>query len=412
MSEQEIIKILQSDISIPRTVQDKANMAYDKICSKSMDKKRRKAHLTGRKIVISVAAAVLVFGSITVFAAYRNWSKSLSEGMHTSEEQKAQLEKEGAVVFPTQEGDATVSQEGSAASSNADTVTMPQSQTCNGVTITAAQSITDNYASHLIFKIEGYELVEGAEPSFENCTVTVDGEMDYNLVASFYNGLVVGEDGRAEYADGSSINYDEENIERYVQDDGSIEYWITLYHDEKGHFIGKDIHVEFENLGTAGKAVHLSENEVRGKWSFDWNLQGTDSMHEYTFEEPLGDTGAVLLRAEVSPITMRVEYRFPYQTYEEQGFDQDGNPIISDMMVEAPPLAGVRLKDGTAYPYLCGAGMTGYLEDASGGIYESIYVNERIITPDEVEYLLFRKRVDGKYDQYLIGEFYEVPVNQ
>lgn len=395
MSERDIIKILQSDIAVPQTVQRRADDAFSQIRSISGQKKR-KARVPKKKIVILAAAAVLALGSITVYAACRNWSMSLSEGMGTTEEQQRQLEQDGAVVFPIQE------------QTQQEEVIMPQSQTCNGVTITAVQSITDNYAAHLVFKIEGYELPEGAEPAFEDWVLTVDGGMDYNMSASFYNGLVIGADGMAEYADGSPIDY-EENFERYVRDDGSIEYWITLYHEEKGHFLGKDVHVEFENLGLAGKATYLSENEVQGNWSFDWNLQGTDSMREYTFEEPLGDTGAVVTRAEISPITMHVEYQFPYQTRTEQGYDENGNPVSTEQFVEAPPLAGVRLKDGTAYPYLCGGGMEGYLGGPSSGVYEAIYVNDRIITPDQVAYLLFRKTIDG---QYSTDEFYEVPVNQ
>lgn len=399
MSERDIIKILQSDIAVPQAVQARADEAFEQIRSKSAGKRRQKAHFSKKKILMLAVAAVLALGSITVYAACRNWSKSLTEGMGATAEQQAQLEQEGAVVFPMQE------------QAQEDTVIMPQSQTCNGVTVTAVQSITDHYASHLIFKIEGYELAEGAEPAFENFIITVDGGMDYNMTAGFYDGLVIGADGMAEYADGSPINY-EEFYPRYVQDDGSMEYMITLYHREKGYFIGKDVHVEFENLGTAGKAAYLSENEVQGKWSFDWNLQGTDSMREYTFEEPLGDTGAVLIRAEISPITMHVELQFPYQTQTVQGLDANGNPITTTDFVEAPPLTGVRLKDGTVYPYLCGGGIEGYLENVSSGIYEEIYINQKVITPDQVECLLFRKHVEGQYDVYLTDEFYEVPVNR
>lgn len=396
MSEQDIIKLLQSDITVPKTVQNKADMAFEQIRSISMGKKRKKAHFSRKKILILAAAAVLTLGSMTVFAAYRNWSKSLSEGMRATDEQKAQLENEGAVVFPVQE------------QAQDDAAMAMQSQTCNGVTVTATQSITDNYAAHLVFKIDGYELPEGAEPLFENFIVTVGGDTDYNMSASFYDGLVAGEDGRVEYADGSPIDYNG-NFARYVQEDGSMEYQITLFHEEKGYFLGKDVHVEFENLGTAGKAVYLSDNEVQGKWSFDWNLKGTDSMYEYTLEEPLGDTGAVVTFAEISPITMHVKYQFPYQTYTEQGVDENGNTVSAELFTEVPNLMGVRLKDGTVYPYLCsGVGVEGYLQDPSGGTYEAIYANDRIITPDQVAYLLFRKDAGGQDSS---NEFYEVPVN-
>ncbi|MDE6742518.1 MAG: DUF4179 domain-containing protein [Lachnospiraceae bacterium] len=398
MSERDIIKILQSDIAVPQAVQERADEAFEQIRSKNAGKKRRKAHFSKKKILILAVVAVLALGSITVYAACRNWSKSLSEGMSMTEEQKAQLEEEGAVVFPMQEQ----------AQAQEDTVIMPQSQTCNGVTVTAVQSITDLYAAHLVFKVEGYELPEDTQPDFENLIVTVDGNRDCNWSGSFYDGLVTGADGMSEYADGSPINY-EEFCPRYVRDDGSMEYWLTLVHDEKGYFLGKDVHVEFENLGIVEKAEYLSDNEVQGKWNFDWNLQGTDSMYEYTLEESLGDTGAVVMRAEISPITIHVEYQFPYQTRTAQAIDENGNPVTLHKRVIPPPFVGVRLKDGTVYTHLRGGGMEGYLQGTSSGVYEVINVNERIITPDQVAYLLFLKNVDG---QYLADEFYEVPVNQ
>lgn len=401
MSERDIIKILQSDIAVPQTVQNRADEAFGQIRNKRAGGQRRRSHFSKKKMLILVAAAVLALGGITVYAACRNWSRSLSEGLGATAEQQTQLEAEGAVVFPVQEGTQTEEQ-------TRNDVFTPQSQTCNGITVTAVQSITDHYAAHLVFKVEGYELPEGAEPLFENVEITVDGGMDYNMSASFYDGLVTGADGMAVYADGSPIDY-EGDIARYVQADGSMEYWITLWNEEEGNFLGKDVHVEFENLGLAGKAEFISSEEGVGTWSFDWNLQGTDSMREYTFEEPLGDTGAVLIRAEISPITSHVEYRFPYQTQTEVGYDQDGNPFDAELMVEAPPFAGVRLKDGTVYPYLCDGGIEGYLEGPSSGIYEGIYINDRIITPDQVDVLLFSKMVDG---QYLTDEFYEVPVSR
>lgn len=399
MSERDIIKILQSDIAVPQAVQERADEAFEQIRGKSAGKRRQKAHFSKKKILMLAVAAVLALGSITVYAACRNWSKSLSEGMRATEEQKAQLEEEGAVVFPVQE------------QAQEDTVIMPQSQMCNGVTVTAVQSITDHYAAHLVFKVEGYELPEGAQPDFENLVVTVDGnEQLYNRSGSFYDGLVTGADGMSEYADGSPINY-EEFCPRYVRDDGSMEYWLTLVHDEKGYFLGKDVHVEFENLGIVEKAEYLSDNEVQGKWSFDWNLQGTDSMYEYTLEESLGDTDAVVMRAEISPITIRVEYQFPYQTRTAQAIDENGNPVTLHKRVIPPPFVGVRLKDGTVYTHLFGGGMEGYLQGASSGVYEVINVNTRIITPEQVAYLLFLKNVD-EYLTEGYEEYYEVPVNR
>lgn len=342
-----------------------------------------------RGITILVAATVLALGGITALAAYQNWSRSLSEDLQISEEQKETLQEEGAVAFAM------------------------QSQVQNGVTVTAQQSITDNYFAHLSFRVEGYDLPKDdqgnyAEPCFEQINITVDGGSDYNMYGSFYDGLVTGPNGRAVYADGSPIDYDAPgSLARYVREDGSLEYLMTLYNEKRGYFLNKEICIEFENLGTVYKTEYKKEHEVTGKWNFQWNLQGSDSRKEYTLNAPLGDTGATVIGAEISPISMHVEYHFPYQEYVETGFDQDGNTIESTQFVEAPPIAGVQLKDGTVYQYLCNGGAEGYCADDKN-TYVATYANDRIIDTDEVAYLIFRKKIDGLYSE---SDFYLIAVN-
>ena len=213
MNERDTLSVLQSDIVIPEIVQEKANMAFQEIHEmnaidrreqKNNQMQRRKPHMRKRGVILFVAAAVLALGSITVLAAYQNWSKSLSEELRITEKQKTELQEEGAVAFAM------------------------QSQTQNGVTVTAQQSITDNYFAHLSFRVEGYDLPKDAqgnyaEPCFENINIMVDKGTDYNMLGSFYDGLVTGPEGRAVYADGSPIDYDAPgSLARFVRDDGSM----------------------------------------------------------------------------------------------------------------------------------------------------------------------------------------------
>lgn len=391
MDERDTMRMLQSDVVIPQIVQQKADAAFEKIrkSNTNTENSRRKLRMRKRGITILVAATVLALGGITVLAAYQNWSRSLSEDLQISEEQKETLQEEGAVAFAM------------------------QSQIQNGVTVTAQQSITDNYFAHLSFRVEGYDLPKDdqenyAEPCFERINITVNGGSDYNMYGSFYDGLVTGPNGRAVYADGSPIDYDAPgSLARYVREDGSLEYLMTLYNEKRGYFLDKEICVEFENLGTVYKTEYKKEHEVTGKWNFRWNLKGSDSRKEYTLNAPLGDTGATVIKAEISPISMHVEYHFPYQEYVETGFDQDGNTIESTQFVEAPPLAGVQLKDGTIYQYLCDGGEEGYPADDKN-TYIATYANDRIIDTDEVAYLVFRKKIDGLYSE---SDFYLISVN-
>ena len=115
-------------------------------------------------------AAVIVFGTLTVgAAAYYNWSNGLSEELRIDEEKQKMLEDTGMAAFSE------------------------VSCTDAGVTVTAQQSITDNYYTYLSFKFEGYELEEGKEPSIENVSVTVDGSNEFSWGGSFYGGLICGQ---------------------------------------------------------------------------------------------------------------------------------------------------------------------------------------------------------------------------
>lgn len=401
MNKKDMLTALQMDIEIPEIVQEKANEAFAKL--QQNDKKaapqtvtasdqrreapegKRRRKMTRKKMIIMIAAAVFACASITVAAASIRWSRSLSKGLQISEEQKLELEQDNAMVF------------------------VEQACTSQGITVSAVQTITDNYFTHIVFRVEGYQLEEGIQPDFGMTQVTVDGRSDFNMGASFYDGMVMGADGRFEYDDGTPVDWEaQEYPERYAQEDGSMEYCITLQSDTKGYFIGKDIHVELRGLGSVAKAEYF--HDIDGEWIFDWNLQGTEDMKEYTLQEALGDTGATVVRAEISPVSMHVEYEFPKQQVTETGLNEKGEPIQANFFVEPPMLSGVQMKDGTLYPYLTNGGSYGY-ESEDKEIYFSTTVNSRIIDVSQVESLLFLKAVPEENRALTEEDFYIVPLD-
>ena len=107
-------------------------------------------------------------------------AKGLKEELQITQEQQENLQENGMAAF----ADASV--------------------TDAGITVSAQQSITDNYYTYLSFKVEGYHLEDGKQPDFENVYVTVDGKQDFNSGSSFYNGIIAGNDGMGVYADGSA----------------------------------------------------------------------------------------------------------------------------------------------------------------------------------------------------------------
>ena len=97
-------------------------------------------------------------------------------------------------------------------------------------------------------------------------------------------------------------------------------------------------------LGCWEKIGQLKE----GKWAFSWQLTGSDEIYTAKVSEKLGDTGALVTGAEVSPISIKAVYDFPAKMVKEEAVDESSGTVYeTDMLAEPPLLAGVKLKDGT-----------------------------------------------------------------
>lgn len=406
MNGMDIIKTLREDVEIPDMVQKKADAAFASIyrdaenrkkgraAAETKEERKRTLHRhTGKKIWIAIAAALLAIGTISAAADYIKRSKSLTEGMGVTDEQQVQMEEEHLSEL------------------------VNQSCTFKGITVTALQSITDNYYTHIAFQVEGYKTEPGVQPDFGTVAVTIDGndgwsgeaaDEYFNFSGGFYNGLVPGEDGRIVNADGSPVQTDTQGniIENYVMEDGSMEYQITLSNThKKGFFINKPIHVELRDLGTVSRASY--ETVVDGIWTFDWTLSGSPQMRECEMNVPLGDSGATVIRAEISPISLGVEYEFPRQEVTETIWNQDGQEEEAVFDKEPPRLMGVRMKDGTMYPYIyLGPGSSGYMGE-SVSRYRTVFAIDRILDVNQVQGLLFAKEnadgTGGVEDMYYIA---------
>ena len=306
-------------------------------------------------------------------AAYMNWSKSLSEGMQASEEMQRSLE-DAKMAAPVN-----------------------KTSVCNGITVTAEQSIVDNYYAQIIFRVEGYEVPEGEQPDFDITRVTLDGydpkekygtadydeKKHFNFMGVFYDGLMTDENGLPMRADGT-IPTEMESLSKYVMEDGSMEYIVTLScSGRKGTFFDKAIHVELENLGTVAKATYFPD--VEGTWTFDWVLTGSDDMKVWDLDSPVGDTGVRVKHVEFSPISINVTYDLPRKIFEDNR-DSDG-AALGAYPFDMP---GVKMKDGTLYPMLyLGPGTGGYVT-AEANDYFTAFPIDRILDVSQVEALIIK----------------------
>ena len=359
MKKNKAMYTLQQDVKIPDIVETKASQTFARIQREARtgnekiivyDKKIRSPK---KKYAVLAMTAVLAVGTVSVYAAYINWSQGLKEELQITQEQQESLQENGMAAF----ADASV--------------------TDAGITVSALQSITDNYYTYLSFKVEGYHLEDGKQPDFENVSVTVDGKQDFSSGSSFYSGIVSDNDGMAVYADGSALETTEDGkiIEHYVMDDGSMEYHMVLAKgDEKGYFIGKKLHVEFENLGTVAKAEYFPD--ITGKWELDMTLGGADTSTIIQTGEQLGDTGLTLTSVELSPISIRAAY--------------DGTAV--DQEAEIPMITGLVFKDGTRIEGIYGGPGS---EVTEGSQHITSFALDRVIDPDQVAAVLIPKNLDG-----------------
>ena len=436
MNKQDPIKTLQSNVEIPEAVQNKIDGALLKIKDEAGNSKiiayqtnetKAVAKRGKRRFGMVAAIAALVITTVSVGAAvYRNWSKGLEESLHVTEEQKLKLEEDKTTTFmeevATDQGSVD---KGNAEQGNIDRKFTEQGATDQGITITAVQSITDNYYTYVAFKVEGFETEDGEQPFFENTSATVDGvaDEDVKAIGTFYDGTTVGQDGTVTNTDGTPLDErDGITIYRYKGEDGSMEYHLTVYAlGEKGGLLNKKVHVELENLGTMAKTEYT--NKITGKWAFDIDLQGSDETRETTVNVPLGDTGATVIGTEISPISIGATFNFPRATeiveipMDEatqialaEGIDVEDVETTFEVPIEPPMLCGVKMKDGTLYPHLyMGPGMGGYFDENSDERYIRFAI-DRILDASQVEALLFQKEYAGDGVVPTEADFYVVPL--
>lgn len=386
MREKEIVDRMQQDIVIPDIVQIKADDAFRKIQKENNKVVRMHTHKRKWKTVwVAVAAAVLVLGTTVCAAAYIHWSRGLKAEFQMTPEEKQLLEKEN-YMSPIIDS-AEESAEGSTVTEGA----IQAGVTAGGVTVTPLEMIVDDRFAWLSFKVEGYDLEEGKEPCFDTASVVLDGDEEaiVNYCSHFYNGL---------YFDGSGFYYENGTsaedangniIEKYTDETGCMEYIILIDGTQyKKGLVGSSAHVTFQDLGTVYKAGFFPDLDA--KWEFDFELKGADEVRKVTLSETLGESGATVSYAEISPISLYVQYDFPMREEAIEGVNEKGETFTTTTFVEAPDLTGVRLKDGTYLPYITEGGVIGYL-DGNENVYVVSHATSRVLDTKQVDALLFLK---------------------
>lgn len=351
---------------------------------------KNRAGISGKKKLLFLLAATLIMGTMTAAAVYTRWSTTAQTRYNPSQEVKEQAEKSGlSVMLEETKG-------------NPNEVL---SVTDQGVTITAVQTIVDNYHAEIIFRVEGFDLPEDKLPATWP-TVTIDGDEHFGGSQSgwFFEGTTRNEEGKLVYAsNGQPVQSDENGclILDYVADDGSLEYTHYIsFNETDGRYLGKEIVFSFHSLDfQSDQKAGMSEHQVEGNWELKWTLTGTGDSITVTPNAKIGDSDVILMDAEIGQKTIRARYQV--DDYWE-GWDE---------LVALPQaVQGVRMKDGSEH--ICGASTSGF-EDQENMIYfteSDIY--DAILDISQVESLMFHKgwELDAN-GKSTIQTFYYIPVS-
>lgn len=348
---------------------------------------------SSRKLMIVALAATMLLATLTGAAVFTRWSTTAQIRYNPSEDVKKQAEKSGlSVMLEETKGE-----------ENPDEVL---SATDQGITITAVQTIVDNYQAEITFRIEGFDVPEDEYPSVWP-TVTIDGDSHFftSQSGAIFDGTTRNEAGERVYAStGEAVRCRDDEFQSVILQpvaaDGSIEYTHYIsFNETDGRYMGKEIvftfhSVDFESDQKAG----MPEPQVEGNWELKWTLTGTIDSISISPNVKIGDSDVILLDAEIGQLSVKTRYQV--KDYWE-GWNQ---------LVELPQaICGIQMKDGSEH--ICIPSTSGF-EDQENMIYfiESTMF-DTILDVSQVESLMFHKgwELDAE-GKPTIQTFYYIPV--
>ena len=119
--------------------------------------------------------------------------------------------------------------------------------------------------------------------------------------------VIVKVDGKEVNASGSFRNFGEEDMPVYQKADGTMEYLMQIDSTEENGLAVKKIQVILENLGTVNKQAEFVSG-VKGTWTLDWKLAGTEKEEGLSVNQTIGDTDTVVKSIEITPLSLTIHY--------------------------------------------------------------------------------------------------------
>ena len=356
--------------------------------------REQKPKFSGRKMMTVMLAATLAVMMLTGAAVYTRWSHSAENRYKPTQQIKEQAEKSGLSVMLEETN----------SSENPNEVL---SVTDQGITITAVQTIVDNYNAELTFRIDGFDLPEDRIPAAWP-VVTIDGDLYFysSQSGAFFDGTTRNDEGKLVYAStGEPVRTRDDEFHSvildYVADDGSLEFTHHIsFNETDGRYLGKEIQVRFPYIGIQStQKAGPDERLVEGDWTLRWILTGTSDCITIAPNAKIGGSDVILLDAEIGQKTIRARYKV--DDYWE-GWDE---------LVPLPQAVyGVRMKDGTQY--ICGPTSAGFEDQEKMIYFTESDMFDVILDVSQVESLMFHKGWEKDANgEPTIETFYYIPVS-
>ena len=398
MSKKNGLELLQQELEIPAVVQRRAQDAFDQIhreakladqgivmmnceAGRKEQTMKKRGRRTKRALVMAIAAAVMVLGTMTVaVAAFRGDLTETLKGMfHISQEQEEDLmnREDGLLqIIETEDQESLEGTESEDIAEDVPTVDISEvpkvevdengldlsegdvtSVTYNGVTVKLTQAMVDKYHIVLSVRAEGLPKDTTETTGFAETRLRFAGEEKFGSM------------GRGE------LNAEE----------GTLEWVYTIRPRNQqdpvpGWFFGKQLEICLTDLEVFIGKEQGSTKLMEGEWILRWTVYGTEEEHVFELNKELDKTGATVTTVTITPISVETRYNFDKQVYKVEG----GGSTHKD----PPVLRGVILKDGTVYTQLTGRELMRY---AAGSETEYIITGQAryVLDPAQIKILLF-----------------------
>lgn len=275
---------------------------HSKVCKAldSLPQEKEIYRLSRKKYIIFVAAAIMLFSSLTVFAALK-WNQRAVERFGANEKLQQSLSESGY-------SDQKI-----------------QSVTDNGIMITLEQTIQDENLIYILFRITA-----------EQRELTENSAMDYEL--SFSNGM----DAYVSISSGFSDSFQQPETSR------SREYEIWIQKNTDYDFNGASLSCNFSALQEYEEKTESAKDLATGEWNFSIDLSANDSVsYDINRTITLAGCNVKVHGFRLSPLSYSI-----YCDKEDVQALQKANGINFNELDITYPLiiTGIQYTDGTVLP--------------------------------------------------------------